>query len=82
MPSKKKLKKRNKKLQYKMAIEKYWHKLARKDAKFWQKCVAEQDIEMEKLEAEIKELKAPKFQMKAWINGEEVELTEWVQDDK
>ena len=72
MPSKKKLKKRIKKLRYKMAIEKYQHGLARKDRKFWQKCVEEQDIEMEKMESEIKELKASK--VKAWLNGEEIEL--------
>ncbi len=72
MTSKKKLKRRNKKLQYKMAIQKHQRKLAEKDAKFWRGCVEEQDIEMEKMEAEIKELKAPKIKM--WNNGEEVEF--------
>ncbi len=80
MTSKKKLKKRNKKLQYKMAIQKYQRKLAERDAKFWRGCVEEQDIEMEKMEDEIKELKAPK--VRAWVNGEEVEVTGRAQDDQ
>ncbi len=61
MPSKKKLKKRNKRLRERLGVEKYNHKLTLKDRRFWQSCVEGQDVELEKLEAEIAELKAPKF---------------------
>ena len=74
MTSKKKLKKRNKRLRERLGVEKYNHKLTLKDRRFWHKCAEEQDVDMEKMEAEIKELKAPKFQMKAWVNGEECEI--------
>lgn len=64
MASKKKLKRRNKKLQYKVWEAERQEKLAVRDAKFWKELVLE-------LEVEIEELKAPKANL--WLNGEPIE---------